>query len=182
MEFNVSQQLKSPVGTARNYDVSGTIEIEGYDAHVRGKVSLMRTDRSILVKGKIVTDSELSCSRCLSSLNCRTEFNVEEEYFPSTDILNGMPLPEPDDPGSFTIDEHNILDLTEAVRQYTALNRTMKPLCDDDCSGLCPVCGINMNLSSCDCPKGIIDPRWEKLAKLTQTDAKATVMEMKGRE
>ena len=81
------------------------------------------------------------------------------------DIVSGASLNVPDEPGCFTIDEHFILDLTEAVRQCALLTSPMKPLCKDDCAGLCPVCGRNLK-EQCDCRAEAIDPRWSKLAKL----------------
>jgi len=45
-------------------------------------------------------------------------------------------LPPPDEAGCFTIDEHQVIDLTEAVRQYALMAVPMKPLCREDCAGL----------------------------------------------
>lgn len=42
----------------------------------------------------------------------------------------------------------------------------MRPLCREDCRGLCPVCGVNLNEQSCSCQQDHIDPRWEKLKDL----------------
>ena len=85
---------------------------------------------------------------------------------PTIDINTGAKLPEPDETGSFTIDEHHILDLTEAIRQYRVMALPMKPLCREECAGLCPTCGKNLNTGPCDCPANEIDPRWAKLLKL----------------
>ncbi len=123
----------------------------------------MRTDRSILVKGRLHTKSELDCSRCLSLFSCPLTLNIEEEYFPTMDIITGAPVPLPDEPGCFTIDEHNILDLTEAIRQYMLLAIPMKPLCREDCAGLCPACGVNLNQAPCNCPPKPVDHRWSEL-------------------
>ena len=166
MQINVSQQLKATVGSTRDYEVSETLDLEGSNSTVHGNIRLMRTDRSILVEGLLHTDVELTCSRCLSLFEYALTLNIEEEYFPTTDIVSGNPLPLPDEPGSFTIDEHNILDLTEAIRQYAILAIPMKPLCHQDCAGLCPTCGINLNQSSCNCQTTTVDPRWSKLSKI----------------
>lgn len=170
VQINVSQQLKTSIGTTRDYDVNGIVDIEGGNCTVKGTVRLTRTDRSILAKGSIQTEIELTCSRCLSPFNCPLTLTIEEEYFPTTDIYSGTPLPLPDEPGCFTIDEHNILDLTEAIRQYAILAIPMKPLCHQDCAGLCPTCGANLNLSSCNCPPSPTDPRWSKLQELVRTE------------
>lgn len=182
LEINVSYLLKSPIGSIRNYDVNGTIEMDGYDSTVRGEVQLMRTDRSILVKGEINTVSELSCGRCLSPFTAEGSLHIEEEYFPTGNIINGTPMAEPDEPGVFTIDEYSTLDLTEAIRQYAVLVSPMKPLCRQDCAGLCPSCGTNLNQSNCDCPRQPADRSRAKLSGLALTRAEAPAPEQKGME
>jgi uncharacterized protein len=62
--------------------------------------------------------------------------NIEEEDFPMTDVNTGVPLPEMEEPGYFVIDEHLILDLSEAVRQYALMAIPMKPLCRPECPGI----------------------------------------------
>ena len=151
MQINVAQQLKSPIGSTRNFRLSETINIDGNDYPVEGEVKLMRTQRSILVEGTLHTDLELTCSRCLDLFSCPLTLNIEEEFFPTLDISSGSRLPLPDEPGSFTIDENNILDLSEAIRQYALLAIPMKPLCATDCAGLCPTCGHNLNEGACSC-------------------------------
>lgn len=169
MQINVSQQLKAPVGSVRNYEVKGTIDIAGSERAVRGEVSLIRINRGLLVKGTLRTDLEATCSRCLGSFSCPLVLDIEEEYFPVTDIVSGAPLVLPEEPGYFTIDEHHILDLTEALRQCALLAMPMRPLCREDCAGLCPTCGHNLNQGACGCSHREIDPRWAKLSKLASS-------------
>ena len=106
--------------------------------------------------------------------------NIEEEFFPTTDIITGAPVSLPDEPGYFTIDKHNILDLTEAIRQYALLAIPMKPLCRRDCAGLCPSCGSNLNQASCNCPAEPVDPRLSALGKLVLVKSEASASEQKG--
>ena len=169
MSINVSQQLKAPVGSIRNYEVSEVVDIAGGGSLVQGDLRLMRTDRSILAKGTLHTEVEVTCSRCLSLFSCPLTLNIEEEYFPTVDVVSGAFLPVPDEPGCFTIDEHHTLDLTEAICQYALLAIPMKPLCGEDCAGLCPNCGHNLNHGPCDCPPQGMDPRWSELSKLLNT-------------
>jgi len=166
IQINVAQLLKSPVGSNRSYEVDDAVEIADSDRAVKGQVELIRTNRGILVKGALSTEVELTCSRCLAEFICPLSLEIEEEYFPTIDILTGTALALPDEPGAFTIDQNNILDLTEATRQYTLLAIPMKPLCQADCAGLCPTCGVNLNKEECHCPTRPIDPRWAKLTRL----------------
>jgi len=168
MQINVSQLLKESMGSLRNYEVSEVVDVtgDGGEEEVRGKVSLLRTNRGILVKGELHTEVELACSRCLNMFRYPVALNIEEEYIPTVDIDSGRPLPSPEETGTFIIDEHHVIDLTEAIRQYTLLVIPMKPLCQEGCVGLCPSCGHNLNQGPCGCPLQVVDPRWSALSKL----------------
>lgn len=177
VQINVSQQLKEPIGSIRDYKINEIVDIADDNCLIQGEIKLMHTNRSIIAKGTLRTEIERTCSRCLSLFSCPLSLNIEEEYFPITDVLTGIPLSLPDEPGCFTIDENNILDLTEAIRQYALLATPMKPLCHQDCSGLCPTCGGNLNQTSCNCPPRPADSRWSELSKLILTDSEVPVKE-----
>lgn len=138
MQINVSQLLKEPIGSERDYQVSGTVNIMDNDTGnaVQGEIKLTRTNRSILVKGELSTTIEVACARCLGMFSYPLALTLEEEYLPTSSIASGDSLPPPDEAGMFTIDNNQVIDLTEAVRQYALLAIPMKPLCSQDCSGL----------------------------------------------
>lgn len=170
MQMNVSQLLKEYIGSTRNYNVDEAVGFsDDNDIRVRGGVRLTRTDKGILAQGKLQTELKLTCSRCLGPFSCPLTLNIEEEYFPTMDVLTGASLPSPEESGCFIIDEHHIIDLTEAIRQYIMLVMPMKPLCGEGCAGLCPTCGHNLNQGRCDCPPQT-DPRWAKLSTLASAD------------
>jgi uncharacterized protein len=105
-----------------------------------------------------------------------------EEYFPKIDVITGARLPEPEDPGSFTLDEHHELDLTEAIRQYIVTAMPMKPLCKEACAGLCATCGKDLNQGKCDCTMETVDPRWAELLKLKNSNKVKISNRNKGRK
>ena len=183
MKMNVAQLLKTPIGSIRSYKVNEIVDIagDGSGNMVQGEIKLMRTDRGILAKGILHIEVEVTCSRCLSLFSCPLTLNFEEEYFPTVDIAGGVPPPLPDEPGCFTIDEHHILDLTEAIRQYALLAIPMKPLCRANCAGLCLNCGHNLNQGPCNCPPQGGDPQWSKLKELSLA-SDTSVNERKGAE
>jgi uncharacterized protein len=168
MQINVSQLLQEPVGSIREHQVNAVIDSadDGKGYLVQGECRLLHTQRSILVNCRLSTAVELTCSRCLSLFQQPLTLNFEEEYLPTVDVVSGVLLPLSEESSTFTIDEHHILDLMEAIRQYTLLAIPMKPLCREDCAGLCPSCGQNLNQGRCDCLVPDIDPRWSKLEKL----------------
>ena len=170
MQTNVAQLLKAPVGSIRTFPVDDTLEDNGTEYHVRGELTLIRSTNSVLVQGRLETKTNINCSRCLKPFTLKIPLKIQEEFFPTIDIITGMKLPEPEDPGSFTIDEHHILDLTEAIRQYIVTAIPMKPLCKEDCAGLCATCGKDLNLGKCDCKQEEMDPRWAELLKLKNSN------------
>jgi uncharacterized protein len=60
----------------------------------------------------------------------------EEEFLPISDVTGDLTPSSQEQSEGFTIDNKNILDLGELIRQYTLLNLPMKPLCRPDCPGM----------------------------------------------
>ena len=166
-QISVSELFKEPIGSTRHYEINETFDVGGDSYEVQGEVKLIRTDRGMLVKGTLHTEVEVICSRCLSLFGYPLTLNIEEEYLSTTDIVSGASLSLPEEPGYFTIDEHYVLDLTEAIHQYIMLATPMKPLCREGCAGICPTCGHNLNQGLCGCLPKELDPRWSGLNKLT---------------
>ncbi|UCG55296.1 MAG: DUF177 domain-containing protein [Dehalococcoidia bacterium] len=137
IQINVSQLLKEPIGSERKYRISDCVSImeKGSRNIVNGNLKLTRTNRSILVRARFNTTLELACARCLDVFNCPLEVDLEEEYFPVDNIYGDLSS-EYNEPGTFTIEDDQVLDLTEAIRQYALISLPMKPLCRRDCAGL----------------------------------------------
>jgi len=133
--INVSQLLLEPVGSSQSHDISGTIgeEVEGF---VEGKAKLILINGGVLVQCKLTAEVKLICSRCLDTFLCPVSFTAEEEFLPISDVSGDLALSSSAQSQEFTIDNKNILDLTELIRQYTLLNLPMKPLCRSDCPGI----------------------------------------------
>lgn len=89
------------------------------------------------------------CSRCLEPVNEEMQFKVEEHYAKSEQ--NG------DD--DVVIIDLNEIDMKEAVEKSFCSNLPINYLCSNDCKGLCPICGCNLNNEVCDCKEDYTDPR-----------------------
>lgn len=159
--INVAQLLKSAVGTTRDFDFEEAAPSFGEElqerAPLRGHARLMRTQRGILVRAEFATAVELACSRCLEPVVVPVEGGFEEEWFPSTEILTGLPSQRPDDPDAFIINSHHELDLGEALRQYLTTAIPYHALCDEVCAGLCGQCGQNLNQGPCGCAPAAVE-------------------------
>ncbi|HJP41634.1 MAG TPA: DUF177 domain-containing protein [Dehalococcoidia bacterium] len=160
MRFNVATLLQEPTGSVRRYPLE-----PGAQVHA-GSVRLVRTPGGVLVEGTFEALNDAVCSRCLAPFSSRTPVEFEEVFHQQFDLATGRRMPGPDDSDAFLISTRNIIDITEAVRQYSEVAAALQPLCNVDCPGLCPVCGVDLNLSRCDCDREPADPRWAALAAL----------------
>lgn len=171
MRFDVSGLLRRSVGATRRYRVDEkdvVVSDEGAREAVLGTVRLLRTKDGILVTADLAVSGHGTCSRCLADVDLRLDLRVEEEFLPQVDIDTGAALAPPEEPGAFFIDPDHFLDLTEAVRQYRMMALPMQPLCREDCAGICPRCGQDLNLGPCSCPQETTDPRWASLADIVK--------------
>ena len=162
MYVNVGQLLLDPVGSRGHYDFSEkTDEAE----HVSCKADFIRTDVGILITASCVAEVRRTCGRCLSPFTTDIHFSFTEEFFSPPDAdteVSGGPFGEE----RFTIDERHVLNISDAVRQYTILEQPFQALCRSDCRGLCPQCGANLNEAQCSCASPLATPAWEKLQTL----------------
>lgn len=108
----------------------------------------------------------LTCPRCLGTSEVPVDARVELL------IRTGGSHPtageyelEESDLGILDVEEE-ILDTQPILMEQLQLNVPMHPLCREDCAGLCPHCGADLNRVSCDCEKGPEDPRWAALGEL----------------
>lgn len=136
LQVNVAQLLKAQVGTTKSFEISDKIKIEGSESTVEGEFELIRTNRGLLLRGKVKADVEAECCRCLNAFKYPAEAAFEEEAYPSIDIISGYEAEEPKEDSAVIIDEHHILDIEDVIRQYLLLVLPMKPVCKSDCSGI----------------------------------------------
>lgn len=133
--INVASLLKEPVGSSQSYDMKGILgnEIEG---SIKGTAKMIHITRGILVQAELSAEVKLICSRCLEAFLCPISFTAEEEFLLASDVSDESALPSPEQLEQFTIDDRNVLDLGELIRQYVLLNYPMKPLCRPNCPGI----------------------------------------------
>ncbi len=169
MYFNVSQLMKEGSGSTRTFDVNDFASVqEGAPmTPVSGTVQMMRTDAGIWVSAELATYFDCECSRCVAEMEQYVRMEIEEEYLPEVDVNTGARLNFPDElSDNFYIDHAHVLDMSEAIRQYFGLSMPFKPVCREDCKGLCLTCGADLNETDCPCDKVIRDPRWGALLDL----------------
>ncbi len=143
LRLNVGFLINAAIGYNRVFDfyLPKLIDEDGTTlAEVEGQVKISRTPQGLLVEGAFTGSIQLECVRCLSEYTQPLQWEFTELYaFTRDDITeSGLLVPE---------DEH--LDLQPLVRDFALLEIPIKPLCREDCKGLCPECGQNLNEQDC---------------------------------
>jgi uncharacterized protein len=150
---------------------SGRVEF-GRPVAVTGTVT--NSGKCLVVQGIIRTEAELTCDRCLERFRRDLEVPFETEFFRQNPEPAGS-RPEDGPRGSLRHEEEAFLadngrlfrgedlDLTEVVREELSLGLPMQNLCRENCAGLCPQCGANLNTTKCACERDTLDPRLSAL-------------------
>ena len=118
------------------------------------------------IKGTVRTELELPCSRCLEPYHLPVDAALDVRYLPASELSSDdeREVAEEDVDISYYTDDQ--IDLIELLREQFYLALPMKPLCREDCRGLCPQCGVNRNTGTCECEPGWEDPRLAPLKGL----------------
>ena len=125
--------------------------------HITGQVRNMAG--AMVLTAKLSSVLSLACDRCARPFE--REKTVEYETLLAAELANG----ESDD--IVLLDGDGTLDLDGLMEEVLLLEMDTKNLCSQDCKGLCPGCGADLNRESCRCKKEI-DPRLAKLARLLE--------------
>ena len=126
--------------------------------------------KKVRLTGRLQGAFECDCSRCLEAFEVPVDARLDLLFLPSAENVEtpggeGEQEVEEDDLGvSYYKDDE--IDLGEMIREQFYLTLPMKPLCREDCQGLCPICGINRNRETCTCQAEWTDPRLEALKAL----------------
>ena len=114
----------------------------------------------LLMKGNITTTIHGTCDRCAAEFDRKIDFPIDVVLV--TELSNE----ENEDEWVFPL-QGDSADLDDIVRTVFVLNLDSKLLCSDDCKGLCPHCGKNLNDGPCNCQKEL-DPRFAALKQLLE--------------
>jgi uncharacterized protein len=122
--------------------------------------------RQYRLKGQVVAAIQVQCDRCLSDFAIPVHAPFDVFYAPIETLRPAEEVwlsPQDLDYG-FYRDER--IDVDILVREQILLAMPFRLLCKEDCQGLCPRCGVDLNQSSCSCPRDAIDARWTGLLEL----------------
>lgn len=143
--------------------VVGPVEVR-----LDGVISRSATNAS--ASGRCDAHTRLSCTRCLEPVEWTTSDRFEVELRPSADAPtdDDLALDETELDVIFLDDE--VLDTRDLAAEQVLLALPMRIVCREECAGLCPRCGADLNKSACACEPEV-DPRWEALKGLSGSDS-----------
>ena len=147
LPFENTMQAES-VESLSGSPVVGDIFVKGIISNNAGVVTVDYTVNYVL-------SSE--CDRCLEKVTQKRTFNS------SVVAVRELNQEENDD---FLVLPDAVLDVDAMVCEDIIFDIPSKILCDENCKGLRPVCGVNRNISECNCLSKVVDPRLQALADL----------------
>jgi uncharacterized protein len=137
------------------------------DYAVAGSVALalrVRKDgEKCRISGNVRTVLSMSCGRCLERFEMPGNLTVDLLYLPDSANRGGEENEIAEEDLNIAFYRDNQIDLLQMVHEQCQLTLPMKPLCRDQCRGLCPACGANRNERSCGCDTTWRDPRFAAL-------------------
>lgn len=132
--------------------IPGPVRVSGF-AQNRADMFLLHMDISFHVVTR--------CARCLKPLDIPTVLHVDR---PMADHVENE-----EDSEDILVLENGTIDLDEVAREAVVLEAQMSYLCREDCAGLCPSCGADLNEGPCGCPPEV-DERFAALADLFRSE------------
>ncbi len=129
-------------------------------------VDVYKKNSEVTLVGRVATVLELECGRCLEPYTLPVEVSFDLLYLPHAQNSGEGEVEIEDDDLNTAYYRDDTIDLGQLMREQFCLALPMKPLCREDCRGLCPQCGTNLNLSTCGCVSTWVDPRLEALRGL----------------
>ena len=123
------------------------------------------------LRGRLATTVRRECCRCLEPFDVPTTVDIDVRYLPHRANTGEGEHELSDEDLSIAFYRDDEIDLGGLVREQLHLVAPMKPLCDEGCRGLCPVCGADRNRKVCGCDTAWRDPRFEALRSFARTTA-----------
>lgn len=168
MNINVAQVSEDEGLTIHHLYPEGEPALRGYDNRLTGRPELnlraARDGARVQLVGELIAAVSFDCDRCLKPLTIPVEQTFDLTYVPPVRTEEEKELGDADLLVAFYTDQ--VIDVDDLVREQIELAVPMSRLCSDECRGLCPECGANLNEADCRCSPEDADPRWAALTQL----------------
>ena len=122
--------------------------------------------KDIRLRGELSTGLESSCARCLEPVPQVVKREFELLYRPLGVDAGKDELSVTDAEAEIGYYQGEGLLLEDVLREQVLLALPLKVTCREECKGLCPQCGANLNQEQCSCTAPVEDPRWSALKEI----------------
>ena len=173
MNLDLTQFRQPETDVARRYDAE---EFEGRTSQFKVVVPVdlrfrVHKDKNrYRLVGRVSTILEQTCSRCLEPFRQDIDAPFDVRYLPQSENTGRDEREVEEDDLSDAFYRDDQIDLRQLMEEQFYLALPMKPLCHEDCKGLCPNCGTNLNERTCKCQVRWEDPRLAGLKALMNRD------------
>ena len=133
-------------------------------AEVHGRIG--RKGGEVDLTGNVRTTVETPCARCLKRVSVPINADFSERFVPAVSWRGEAQHELAPEDLNVSVFDGQAIDLDELVREEIVLATAAQVLCREDCEGLCPTCGVDRNVTACECDAGQVDSRWEGLKNL----------------
>lgn len=162
-QLDLSEVLHTPgMRVPFDVDMACTPEMElDCASAVTGRLVFTNTINLLVVQGNIRASLRTECPRCLTTVVSHVEAEVDEEYTVEHGQVTGHAEDDDGvaDPAVKALwTAGHLLNLSELARQSLVVASPSAPLCREECRGLCPHCGRNLNEEACDCEEAPESP------------------------
>lgn len=110
-----------------------------------------KVNRDVVVQGTIDIALRLTCSRCVEAFLLPLRVPVDVVYLPADETAPARQKALEEEATEMFWYAERVIDLAEMVRDKLFLSVPLQPRCTLECKGLCPKCGVNWNVATCQC-------------------------------
>ena len=129
------------------------------------QVSYYRAGTELFFEGALHASTTATCARCAEEFAAPSDRDFRFVLSPKSVGFNGEKDLRDEDL-EFSLYEGDQIDLSPLIREQFLLSLPTRPLCREDCRGLCPKCGVNLNHTQCDCSTEVGHPGLAALRNL----------------
>lgn len=153
--IHIPNELFAP---AESSSFAGVLQLDALEAGpdvytfaspLNWNVVVTNTGGALLVAGSVVGTGKTECARCLDTLE--VPINGEVEGYFLLDAEEGVELKDGEDEEFELLGPENTIDLVPLLEAAILVDLPLQPLCREDCAGICPSCGVNLNEEQCYC-------------------------------
>jgi uncharacterized protein len=145
---------------------SGLLKASGRAELIEENHGHKQVVQDIRLVGELSGRLETKCARCLETVNIPVASSFDLLYRPLRTVTAGDEISISEAESEIGYYQGEGVLLEDVLKEQVLLLLPLKPLCNEDCKGLCPQCGKNLNNGNCDCTPERSDPRWAALADL----------------